>query len=157
MNLTLEENKIKIYGMKEVAGFEGCLNKQAVLEELLKDCSTADEKYQKIIAMGRELLSFPDTQKHLGNIVPGCQSTMYLHAYLEDGKMRFLAHSEALISAGLAALLIQVYDGETPEVVLTCPPRFLETIGIQNSISPSRSNGLASLFLKMKQESLRFI
>jgi cysteine desulfuration protein SufE len=82
---------------------------------------------------------------------------MYLYAYLENGKMRFMAHSEALISAGLAALLILAFDQESPEVVLKCPPRFLETIGIQGSISPSRSNGLSSLFLKMKQESLQFV
>jgi cysteine desulfuration protein SufE len=139
--------------MKETAVFEACLQKQESIKELFKDCLTADEKYQKIIALGRQLSPFPDAHKHLGNIVQGCQSTMYLHAYLDQGRMRFLAHSEA----GLAALLIQVYDGETPEVVLTCPPRFLEEIGIQNSISPNRANGLASLFLKMKQESLRFI
>jgi cysteine desulfuration protein SufE len=143
--------------MKETAEFEGCLRKQENIKELFKDCLTADERYQKIIVLGRQLPPFPDAQKHLGNIVQGCQSTMYLYAHLEEGKMRFLAHSEALISAGLAALLIQVYDNEIPEVILTCPPRFLENIGIQSSISPNRDNGIASLFLKMKQESLRFI
>lgn len=80
---------------------------------------------------------------------------MYLHSYLDNNKMHFSAYSEALISAGLAALLIAVYDGEGPEIVLKCPPLFLETIGIHSSLSPSRANGLSSLFLKMKQESLR--
>ena len=82
---------------------------------------------------------------------------MYLYSYLEKGAMRFFAYSEALISAGLAALLIRVYDQESPEVILKCPPFFLEKIGIQNSISPGRSNGLASLFLKMKQQALKNI
>jgi cysteine desulfuration protein SufE len=81
---------------------------------------------------------------------------MYLYASLEQGKVRYWAHSEALISAGLAALLITVYEGEPPEVILQCPPLFLEELGIHHALSPSRANGLSSLFLKMKQEALQF-
>jgi cysteine desulfuration protein SufE len=143
--------------MNEHSAFASCLEKQAELERLFKDCVTPDDKYQIIITLGRRLPPYPEAHKTLGSIVQGCQSTMYLHAYLENGKMRFSAYSEALISAGLAALLIKTYDLESPEVVLKCPPRFLETIGIQGSISPSRANGLSSLFLKMKQEALAHI
>ena len=114
-------------------------------------------KYQKIISIGREIPPYPENFKTPDKIVPGCQSVMYLHAFIEKGKVRFLAYSEALISAGLAALLIRVYDEEPPEVVLTCPPRFLERIAIHNSLSPGRANGLSSLFLKMQQESLLFL
>lgn len=81
---------------------------------------------------------------------------MYLYANLEHGKVHYWAHSEALISAGLAALLIAVYDAEPPEVILQCPPLFLEELGIHQALSPSRANGLSSLFLKMKQEALQF-
>lgn len=140
-----------------LVSFESCLKKQTELEQSFKDCLTAEQKYQKIIAMGRQLPAYPEGDKIPDKIVAGCQSTMYLSAELKDGRMQFLAHSEALISAGLAALLIKVYEEEPPEVILKCPPRFLETIGIQNSISPSRANGLFSLFLKMKQEALKFI
>ena len=93
------------------------------------------------------------TKEH---VVRGCQSTMYLYTYLENGKVRYFAHSEALISAGLAALLLAVYDEEMPEVILQCPPLFLEELGIPNVLSPGRANGLSSLFLKMKQDALRF-
>jgi len=143
--------------MDRQSTFASCLQKQAELELLFKECRTPDEKYQKIIYIGRQLSPYPDTYKTPENIVPGCQSIMYLHSYLDHatGKMRFFAHSEALISAGLAALLIRAYDQESPEVILKCPPLFLEKIGIQNSISPGRANGLSSLFLKMKQQSLK--
>jgi cysteine desulfuration protein SufE len=142
--------------MHQQSTFASCLHKQAEIEQLFKECHTADKKYEKIISFGRQLLPYPDAFKTPENIVQGCQSTMYLYSYLDNatGWMRFFAYSEALISSGLAALLIRVYDEECPEVILKCPPLFLEKIGIQNSISPGRSNGLASLFLKMKQQSL---
>ncbi|HEY2811015.1 MAG TPA: SufE family protein [Rhabdochlamydiaceae bacterium] len=143
--------------MSENASFVNCLNKQAELELLFKDCPTPDEKYQRIIYLGRKLAPYPIEYKIPGKIVSGCQSIMYLHAYFENEKMHFMAHSEALISAGLAALLIKAYDQEPPEVVLKCPPLFLEKIGIAAALSPSRSNGLASFFLKMKRESLNYI
>jgi cysteine desulfuration protein SufE len=138
--------------MTEHSSFASCLKKQAELELWFKDCLTAEQKYQKIISFGKRLALYPAEHKSADKIVPGCQSVMYLHAYLEQDKMRYLAHSEALISAGLAALLIAVYDEESPEVVLKCPPRFLEKIGIPGALSLSRSNGLASLFLKMQRE-----
>lgn len=140
-----------------LSSFTNCLYKQAELTQLFQKLTTADMKYQNIISMGRQLDTYPNAHKNPENIVPGCQSIMYLYAYLEEDKIRFLAHSEALISAGLAALLIKVYDGEAPDVILKCPPQFLSDIGIQGSLSPSRSNGLASLFLKMKQEALRLV
>jgi cysteine desulfuration protein SufE len=143
--------------MTEHSAFASCLDKQAAIERLFKDCANTDQKYQKIIILGRQLNTFPPSHKTPDNIVQGCQSVMYLHTYLENEKMRFIAHSEALISAGLAALLIMAYDQESPQVILKCPPRFLETIGIQGALSPSRSNGLSSLFLMMKQKSLRFL
>lgn len=91
------------------------------------------------------------------NLVKGCQSTMYLHAELVGNVIHFTADSDALISAGLAAILIQVYSGETPETVLTCPPEYLETLGISASLTPSRANGLYSIHLKMKQEALKLL
>ena len=89
--------------------------------------------------------------------VKGCQSTMYLYSQLIDGKVHFQSHTDALISAGLAALLLSVYNDESPHTILACPPRFLEEIGIGGILSPGRSNGLASLFQRMKQDALNFL
>ena len=114
-----------------------------------------DEKYEKIIEMGRALPRLPDISRIQENLVQGCQSILYLETAFKDGKIYFNADSEALISKGLAALLIRAYSGETQEAILKCPPTFLTDIGIQNSLSPARSNGLASLFLKMKQACLQ--
>lgn len=81
---------------------------------------------------------------------------MYLRSFYDNGIIVFEAASDALISAGLAALLIQVYSNETPEAILKCPPTFLESTGLSASLTPSRANGLYSIHLRMKQDALKF-
>jgi len=82
---------------------------------------------------------------------------MYLSAKLENGQIIFEADSDALISRGLAVILLLVYSGETAEAILKCPPTFLDELGIAGSLTPGRANGLFSLHLKMKQEALRLL
>jgi cysteine desulfuration protein SufE len=134
-----------------------CLTKQQRVKLLFEGCITSEQKYQKIIELGRQLTPYPVEFKTAEHLVKGCQSTMHLHSELIDGKIRFHVFSEALISAGLAALLLAVYNDESPDVILTCPPQFLEELGIHGSLSPGRSNGLASLFQHMKKEALFFL
>ena len=135
--------------------FESCLHKQTLAKKIFDSCTTPEEKYQKIIELGKRLAPYPSINKTPEYLVKGCQSTMYLYSYLKEAKMHFKIYSEALISAGLAALLLSVYQEESPEVILKCPPLFLEEIGLHAALSPSRSNGLLSLFLRMKQEALK--
>jgi len=116
---------------------------------------SSEERYRSLIEMGRKLSPYPTEWKTQDRIVRGCQSTLYLHAALENGTMTFTATADALISAGLAALLISVYSGETPETILKCPPDFLHELGIISSLSPNRSSGLAHIHLRMKQEAMR--
>jgi len=106
-----------------------------------------EQKYEKIIEMGRALPPLPDAARVPENLVQGCQSEMYLETTFRDGRVYFNADSEALISKGLAALLIAVYSGEPPEALINEPPLFLKELGL--SLSPARSNGLASLYRKM--------
>ncbi len=130
---------------------------QEAVKNLFKDCHTPDAKYQKIIEIGSSLPAFPAELKTPERVVKGCQNLMYFDASLDRGCMRCTVFSEALISKGLAALLLQAYDGQPPETLLTCPPLFLEELGIPHILSPSRSNGLRSLFLKMQQAALQLI
>ncbi len=114
-----------------------------------------EERYHQLIEMGRGLPPFPEHLKIPDKIVSGCQSTLYLHASLIDDKLFFEAWADALISAGLAALLIAAYSGETAETILKSPPDFLGELDIFTSLSPNRSNGLAQIHLRMKQEALK--
>ena len=131
--------------------------KSEQIKALFSNCENAESRYKKIIELGKEQISFPVEFKIEENQVKGCQSTMYLHSYLNDGRIYFESYSDALISSGLAVLLTRVYSGETPENVLKCPPAYLDDLSIHASLSPSRSNGLSSLHLRMKQDALKFI
>jgi cysteine desulfuration protein SufE len=134
-----------------------CLQKQEELKNLFKSSQTPEEQYLRIIDLGKTLPEFPREEKIEQNLVTGCQSLLYVTARHNEGKIFFKCFSEALISAGLAALLLRVYNGEEPLVLIKCPPHFLQTLGISASLSPSRSNGVASLFLRMQQEAIKII
>lgn len=137
--------------------FDSCLAKQALIKEMLQACPTDEAKYEKIIELGRQLPKLADIHRVPANLVRGCQSQMYLYAYLSGNQVIFEVESDALISAGLAALLVKVYSGEIPEVIIKCPPAYLEELGINASLTPNRANGLYSMHLQMKQEALRLL
>lgn len=143
--------------MSDILEIKSCtsyLQKQEELKKLFLSCPSKEARYYKIIELGKTLENLPPLYKTEENIVAGCQSIVYLHSIFFDNRMRFFASSDALISAGLAALLIKIYDHESPETVLKCPPLFIDEIGLIASLSPSRSNGFASIYLRMKQEAL---
>ncbi len=137
--------------------FESCLDKQRLIKELFSTCSSEEARYQKIIELGRQQSSLSELEKIPANLVKGCQSQMYLCSQYESGHVLFRAEADALISAGLAALLVQVYSGESPETILKCPPSYLDELGISASLTPSRANGLYSLHLRMKQDALKWL
>jgi cysteine desulfuration protein SufE len=132
-----------------------CFEKQKKVKELFAGCTTAEARYNKIIELGQHCKRLAPEDRVPENLVHGCQSQMYLRTDFDGKLIYFDAESDALISAGLAALLIMVYSGEPPEVVLKCPPTYLEEIGITSALSPNRANGLHSLHLRMKQEALK--
>lgn len=125
--------------------------------EIFDEFKTPDSIYKKIIELGRDLPLPAPTLKDDKNLVSGCQSLMYLSAELSEGKLYFSAWSDALISAGLAMILLKAYNGMTPQELLAQPPSFLKELGLLSSLSPSRSNGVISLFNKMKALSLIFL
>lgn len=137
--------------------YETCLNKQEAIKKLFNSFMSDDEKYAHVIEMGRALPPYPKELKIPSHEVKGCQSTMYLQSEMRDGKVFFNVESDALISKGLAALLITVYSGESPESILKCPPDYLEQMGITANLTPNRANGLYSIHLRMKQEALRLL
>lgn len=129
--------------------------KIAAVRKLFPPTATPEERYSALIEMGRKLPPLSPDYKIPENRVSGCQSLLYLRSRIENGKIFFEAASDALISAGLAALLLSVYNGEPPETLLRHTPSFLSETRIADSLSPNRSNGLSNIHLKMKQEALK--
>lgn len=136
---------------------DSCQEKQTAIKALFSDCINEEAKYEKIIEIGKAQKPLDPRYKTSDNLVPGCQSHVYLHAFLQNGHVIFEAESDALISAGLAALLLKAFSGETPETILKHPPHFIEELGIAAILTPNRANGLFSIYLRMKQIALKFL
>ncbi len=108
------------------------------------------ERYKHIIKLGRELQPLDDQYKVEENLVRGCQSQVWLHTALEDGKVIFEADSDAAITKGLVALMVRFYSDREPDTIINTEPMFIKKIGMQEHLSPTRSNGLASMVKQMK-------
>lgn len=137
--------------------FESVQANERRIRALFTVCVDAEARYHKIIELGRLAPPLPESAKQPQNKVSGCQSAMYLSAEWNEDSISFQAEADALISNGLGVLLTSVYSGEPPEVILKYEPKYLEELGIYASLSPSRANGLSSLFLQMRREALRLL
>lgn len=130
MSITDTEQQI----IDEFSAFEDWLDKYNLLIEMGKDLPLIDAKYK--------------TNNHL---ISGCQSRVWLHAELgADGKVKFTADSDAVITKGLVNLLIRVLSERSPDEILMSDLAFLEEIGLKEHLSPTRSNGLLSMVKQMK-------
>ncbi|MBS0570613.1 MAG: SufE family protein [Proteobacteria bacterium] len=110
------------------------------------------ERYQYLIDLGRKLPEFPDALKTDEYKVSGCQSQVWLVPGGDAQKLDFRAISDSAIVSGLIALLLRVYSGRPASQILDTPPRFIEAIGLAQHLSPTRSNGLASMLKRIKDE-----
>lgn len=108
------------------------------------------ERYKYIIKLGQKLEPLDDKFKIDENLVRGCQSQVWLTTDLEGEQIVFKADSDAAITKGLVALLVGFYSGESPDTILETPPTFIKKIGMEEHLSPTRSNGLASMVKQMK-------
>jgi cysteine desulfuration protein SufE len=116
-----------------------------------------DEKYAYIIELGKKLEPLPEKFRTKENIIKGCQSTVWLGSEMQnDGTLKFFADSDAIIVKGLISMLIRVFSKQRPEEIVKNEPFFIDSIGMQQHLSMTRSNGLASMVKQMKMEALAF-
>jgi cysteine desulfuration protein SufE len=114
------------------------------------------DKYEYIIQLGKELPVIDEQYKTEDHLIKGCQSKVWLHAALRDGKIWFTADSDALITKGLVSLVIQILSGHTPKEIVDADLYFMEKIGLQSHLSPTRANGLLSMLKQMKNYGIAF-
>ncbi len=118
--------------------------------------SNWEDKYAHIIELGKDLPIIDAANKTEENIVRGCQSRVWLDASYQNGLVHFTADSDAIITKGLIGLLISVMDQQAPEQILKSEINFIEKIGLNEHLSPTRSNGLAAMLKKMKMYALAY-
>ena len=115
------------------------------------------DKYEMIIDLGKEIQGISLEKRKDEQLIYGCQSRVWLKAEIDDKKMAFSADSDAIITKGIIALLINVYNGEKPETIVKEDLYFINKIGLQEHLSPTRANGLLEMVKRMKIEALKHV
>jgi len=117
-------------------------------EELIEEFRFFDDwmdRYQYLIDLGRRLPEFPEAERVDANKIRGCQSQVWFVAKEKEGRLEFRAISDAAIVSGLIAVLLRIYSGKKPQEILDTPPDFVKALQPEAHLSPTRSNGLASM------------
>ncbi len=121
---------------------------EAAQQELIEEFQFFDnwmDRYQYLIDLGRRLPGLAESERVDENKIRGCQSQVWFVAEQRNGKLEFRAISDAAIVSGLIALLLRIYSGKTPQEILDTPPDFVTALQLEAHLSPTRSNGLASM------------
>ena len=127
--------------------------------ELIEEFEMFDDwmdRYNYIIEMGKDIEPLADDLKIKKYLISGCQSQLWLIAELVDGKLLFKADSDAIITKGIAQLLLRVVNNRTPQEIIDEDFSFIDMIGLKEHLSPTRSNGLTSMIKQIKLYALVF-
>ncbi|MBR6249017.1 MAG: SufE family protein [Muribaculaceae bacterium] len=113
------------------------------------------DRYSLIIEMGNALPPLDEKYKTESNLIDGCQSRVWLHSELDDeGRLHFTADSDAIIVKGIIAMLLRVLSDRQPQEILDADLYFIERIGLQANLSPTRSNGLLAMVKRIRATAL---
>jgi len=128
-------------------------------EELIEEFSIFEdwmEKYEYIIDLGKDIDGVNEEDKSEDFLVRGCQSRVWLIPSFEEGKLRFKADSDAIITKGIVGMVVRVLNDSTPKEILDEELFFVDKIGLKEHLSPTRSNGLVSMIKKIKMYALAY-
>lgn len=132
---------------------------QEIQNEIIEEFELFDDwmqRYEYMISLGKSLPLIDSQHKSDSNLIKGCQSKVWLHASLNDGKIDYTADSDAIITKGIVAILIRTFTGQTPEAILTANTEFIDKIGLKEHLSPTRANGLVSMIKQIKLYAMAF-
>jgi cysteine desulfuration protein SufE len=115
-----------------------------------------DDKYEYIIDLGKKLAPLEEQHKKDENRVRGCQSTVWLVADYQDGKIVYKADSDAVIVKGLISMLIRVLSNHAPDEIVAAKLNFINVIGMTSHLAQTRSNGLLAMVKQMKNYALAY-
>jgi cysteine desulfuration protein SufE len=131
-----------------------------IQDEIIADFSLLDGDMEMtvfyIMELGQKLAPMLETEKTEENIVKGCQSKVWLTARYMDNKLFFSADSNTAITKGLVSLLVRIYNGQSPEDIISSELYFMQKIGMERFIGTQRSNGFAAMIKQMKLYALAY-
>lgn len=130
-----------------------------IQEEIIDEFSFFEdwmERYEYMIELGKSLPMIEDEFKTDSNLISGCQSKVWLHSEIEGDKIKFTADSDAILTKGIVALLLRVFNNQKPKDILDADLHFVDEIGLKEHLSPTRANGLVSMIKQIKLYALAF-
>ena len=130
-----------------------------IQEEILDEFSMFDdwmERYEYIIELGKSLPLIDEKHKTDENLIKGCQSKVWLHVDMIGNKLTFKADGDAILTKGIVALLLRVFENQNVTDVLTADMSFIDEIGLKEHLSPTRANGLVAMIKQIKMYALAY-
>ena len=130
-----------------------------IQEEIIDEFSMFEDwmqRYEYIIELGKSLPLIDNAYKIDENLIMGCQSKVWLHAEINEDTIKFTADSDAILTKGIVALLLRVFDNQKPKDILNTELYFVDEIGLKEHLSPTRANGLVSMIKQIKLYALAF-
>ena len=130
-----------------------------IQEEIIDEFSMFEdwmERYEYIIDLGKSLPIINEQFKLDDNLIVGCQSKVWLHSEINDDKLQFTADSDAILTKGIVAILLRVFNNQKPKDILDADLYFIDEIGLKEHLSPTRANGLVSMIKQIKLYALAF-
>jgi cysteine desulfuration protein SufE len=126
---------------------------EEIQNEIIEEFALFDDwtdRYEYIIDLGKKNPTLSEEFKKEENLIKGCQSQVWLHHRYENNILYFSADSDAIITKGLIALVIAVFNEQSPEAIAKAEVNFIAKIGLGEHLSPTRANGLNSMIQKIK-------
>lgn len=128
---------------------------QEIIDEFLLFEEWTD-KYNYLIELGKALSPLDENYKTEQNLISGCQSKVWVTATCNNEKLFLSADSDAIITKGIVALLLRVYNEQPLEDIIQSEPEFIDAIGLKEHLSPTRSNGLTAMLKQIKLYAFAF-
>ena len=132
---------------------------QDIQNDIIEEFSMFDdweERYQYMIDLGKTLTLIDEQYKNDEHSIKGCQSKVWVHAEMKDGKVIFTADSDAIITKGIIAILIRVFSNQSPKEIIEANTDFIDKIGLKEHLSPTRANGLVSMIKQLKMYAIAY-
>ncbi len=130
-----------------------------IQDEIVEEFSMFDDwmqRYEYMIELGKSLPLIDNQYKVEDNLIKGCQSKVWVHAEMEDEKLKFTADSDAIITKGIIAILIRAFSDQHPKDIIEADTTFIDEIGLKEHLSPTRANGLVSMIKQLKMYAIAY-
>ena len=117
----------------------------------------ADDRYRLLIDLGRALEPMPDALKTDATLVRGCSAAVWVYPVpREDGRLHFLADSNAAITKGIVALILLAVQDRTPEEILALDIEGeLARFDLRNQLSSNRTQGIPNMIALVRETAAR--